>query len=55
MTDLVRLEVLGNDMLFAENHKGIYQFNCLPSKDGKALMGDVAYWMKRTYEYLYNN
>ena len=53
MTDLFRLEAIGDDMLFANNWKGIYQFNCLPSKDGKALMGDVAYWMERTYKYLY--
>lgn len=52
MTDLVRVEALGG-MLFARKFKGIYQFNCLPSKDGKALMGDVAYWMEQTYKHLY--
>ena len=53
MTDLHRLEAIGDDMLFAKNWKGIYQFNCLPSQNGRAIMGDVAYWMQRTYEYLY--
>ena len=38
---------------FAKKFKGIYQFNCLPSKDGRALMGDVAYWMEQTYNFLY--
>ncbi len=52
MTDLFRLEALGN-MLFAKEYKGIYQFNCLPSQNGKAVMGDVAYWMEQTYNYLY--
>ena len=55
MTDLMRLEILGNDMLFAKNYQGIYQFNCLPSKDGRALMGDVAYWMENTYKFLYGD
>ena len=53
MTDLVRCELLGDDMLFAKQFKGIYQFNCLPSRDGRALMGDVNYWMNKTYQYLY--
>ena len=52
MTDLVRVEALGG-MLFAKKFKGIYQFNCLPSKDGRALMGNVAYWMEQTYNFLY--
>ena len=54
MTDLVRCELLGEDMLFADQYKGIYQFNCLPSHNGKALMGDVNYWVTKTYDYLYN-
>ena len=45
---------LGQDMMFADNFPGIYQFNSLPSKDGKALMGDVSFWMQRTFEHLYN-
>tara|TARA_R110001592_G_scaffold291777_1_gene561272 strand:- start:271 stop:1077 length:807 start_codon:yes stop_codon:yes gene_type:complete len=53
MTDLVRCELLREDMLFAREFKGIYQFNCLPSRDGKALMGDVNYWVNKTYNYLY--
>jgi len=40
--------------MFADNFPGIYQFNSLPSKDGKALMGDVSFWMQRTFEHLYN-
>tara|TARA_B100000902_G_scaffold54428_1_gene61153 strand:- start:294 stop:1076 length:783 start_codon:yes stop_codon:yes gene_type:complete len=54
MTDMTRLEVLSQDMMFADNFPGIYQFNSLPSKDGKALMGDVSFWMQRTFEHLYN-
>ena len=55
MTDLYRLEILREDMLFARKWKGIYQFNCLPSKDGRALFGDVKYWMEKTYKFLYGD
>ena len=54
MTDLVRAEILGDDMLFATHFKGIYQFNCLPSMDGRAIMGDVNHWVTKTYNFLYN-
>jgi len=54
MTDLVRSELLGNDMLFATQYKGIYQFNCLPSVNGRAIMGDVNHWVTKTYNFLYN-
>ena len=53
MTDLYRMEILGDDMMFANKFKGIYQFNCLPSHNGVALAGDVHYWMQKTYNYLY--
>ena len=53
MTDMHRLEVIHPDMLFARKWKGIYQFNCLPSHNGRAIMGDVAYWMEHTYKFLY--
>lgn len=51
MVDLPRKELLGEDLLFTKCG-WIYQYNCLPNnKDNQAQY----YWMKRTYEELYEN
>ena len=50
MADLVRKEILDNEMTFTKVLKGIYQFNAIPNND-KA--DKTMYWMKRTYEELY--
>lgn len=51
MVDMVRKEILGNDLLFTKIG-WIYQFNCIPNnQDNKA----TYYWMKKTYDYLYEN
>ena len=50
MADLARKEILDNDMTFTKVLPGIYQFNAIPDND-KA--DKTMYWMKRTYEELY--
>lgn len=51
MIDLPRKELLGEDLLFTKVGY-IYQYNCIPNnKDSQA----TYYWMKKTYEYLYEN
>jgi len=52
MADLARKEILDNDMTFTKVLPGIYQFNAIPDND-KA--DKTMYWMKRTYEVLYEN
>ena len=52
MADLPLKEILNEDMTFTKVLKGIYQFNALPD-NSKA--EQTMYWMKRTYEYLYEN
>jgi len=52
MADLARKEILDNDMTFTKVLPGIYQFNAIPDND-KA--DKTMYWMKRTYEELYEN
>ena len=50
MVDMTRKEILTDDLLFTKIG-WIYQFNCLPNNtDNQA----TYYWMKKTYEYLYN-
>jgi hypothetical protein len=50
MVDLPRKEIL-EDLVFT-NIGYIYQFNCIPNnKDNQA----TYYWMKKTYEYLYEH
>ena len=50
MADLARKEILDNNMTFTKVLPGIYQFNAIPDND-KA--DKTMYWMKRTYEELY--
>jgi len=51
MVDMNRKEILTPDLLFTKCG-WIYQFNCIPNnKDNQATL----YWMKRTYEELYEN
>jgi hypothetical protein len=51
MIDLPRKELLGEDLLFTKCG-WVYQYNCLPNnKDNEAQY----YWMKKTYEELYEN
>ena len=51
MVDMVRKEILGEDLLFTKIG-WIYQFNCIPNnEENKA----TYYWMKKTYEHLYEN
>ena len=52
MADLARKEILDDNMTFTKIFPGIYQFNAIPNND-KA--DKTIYWMKRTYEELYEN
>ena len=52
MADLARKEILDNDMTFTKVLKGIYQFNAIPDNVNAE---KTMYWMKRTYEELYEN
>ena len=52
MADLIRKEILDDNMTFTKILKGIYQFNAIP--DNKNAEKTI-YWMKRTYEELYEN
>ena len=47
-----RLEILDDEMTFTKVLKGIYQFNAIPDNEGAK---KTMYWMKRTYEELYEN
>jgi len=50
MVDMIRKEILTEDLLFTKIG-WIYQYNCIPNNtDNQA----TYYWMKKTYEYLYN-
>lgn len=50
MVDMVRKEILTEDLLFTKIGY-IYQYNCIPNnKDNQA----TYYWMKKTYDYLFN-
>lgn len=52
MADLHRKEILDEDLTMCKVLKGIYQFNAIPdNKDANKTL----YWMKKTYEYLYEN
>ena len=52
MADLARKEILDDDMTFTKIFPGIYQFNAIPDN---ANAEKTMYWMKRTYEELYEN
>jgi hypothetical protein len=52
MADLARKQILDNEMTFAKIYPGIYQFNAIPNNHNSE---QTMYWMKRTYEYLYEN
>ena len=52
MADLARKEILDDEMTFTKVLKGIYQFNAIPDNAGAK---KTMYWMKRTYEELYEN
>lgn len=51
MVDMPRKEILTEDLIFTKiGH--VYQFNCIPNnRDNQA----TYYWMKKTYESLYEN
>jgi len=51
MIDLIRKEILTEDLLFTKLG-WIYQYNCIPNNTDNAA---AYYWMKKTYEYLYEN
>ena len=52
MADLARKEILDAKMTFTKVLKGIYQFNAIPHNINAE---KTMYWMKRTYEELYEN
>jgi hypothetical protein len=52
MADLVRKEILDHEMTFTKILPGIYQFNAIPDNHNAE---KTMYWMKRTYEELYEN
>tara|TARA_A100001201_G_C4055981_1_gene191150 strand:- start:122 stop:877 length:756 start_codon:yes stop_codon:yes gene_type:complete len=52
MADLARKEILDDEMTFTKILKGIYQFNAIPDNHNAE---KTMYWMKRTYEELYEN
>jgi len=49
MCDMVRKEILGDDMLFTD-WGWIYQYNSIPNNKEDKL---TLHWMKKTYEHLY--
>jgi len=49
MCDMVRKEILGDDMMFTD-WGWIYQYNSIPNNKEDRL---TLHWMKKTYEYLY--
>ena len=51
MCDMVRKEILGDDMMFTD-WGWIYQYNSIPNNKEDRL---TLHWMKKTYEYLYEN
>ena len=52
MADLARKEILDDQLTFTKVLKGIYQFNAIPDNVNAE---KTMYWMKRTYEELYEN
>ena len=52
MADLFRKEILDEDLTFTKVLKGIYQFNAIPHNVNSQ---KTMYWMKKTYEHLYEN
>ena len=51
MCDMVRKEILGDDMMFTD-WGWIYQYNSIPNNKEDKL---TLHWMKKTYEHLYGN
>ena len=51
MCDMVRKEILGDDMMFTD-WGWIYQYNSIPNNKEDRL---TLHWMKKTYEHLYEN
>ena len=51
MCDMVRKEILGDDMMFTD-WGWIYQYNSIPNNKEDRL---TLHWMKKTYEHLYGN
>ena len=51
MCDMVRKEILGDDMMFTD-WGWIYQYNSIPNNKEDKL---TLHWMKKTYEHLYEN
>ena len=52
MADLARKEILDEQLTFTKVLKGIYQFNAIPNNVNAER---TMYWMKKTYEALYEN
>lgn len=50
MIDLPRKEILTDDLLFTKIG-WIYQYNCIPNNTNNQV---TYYWMKKTYDYLFN-
>ena len=50
MADLARKEILDEQLTFTKVLKGIYQFNAIPNNVNAE---KTMYWMKKTYEELY--
>ena len=51
MNDMARKEILGDDLLFTKVG-WIYQYNAIPDNKNA---DKTYYWMKKTYEELYDN
>ena len=51
MCDMVRKEILGDDMMFTD-WGWVYQYNSIPNNKEDKL---TLHWMKKTYEHLYGN
>ena len=51
MADMPRKEILNEDLTFIKVYPGIYQFNAIPDNHDAI---KTYYWMKKTYEKLYN-
>ena len=50
MVDMVRKEILDEELTMTKIFPGIYQFNAIPDNSNA---DKTLYWMKKTYEHLY--
>ena len=50
MVDMVRKEILDEELTMPKIFPGIYQFNAIPDNSNA---DKTLYWMKKTYEHLY--